>query len=193
MKTCKYVATALMCLCMSGYLMAQYEYPDEPEENAPKKEKTSKYQESKFFFGGNLGLSFGDYTYIEVAPLAGYKITPRLWAGLGPKYMYWKYRDYYETSLYGLKSFASFTIFQNMSETIHINLGDLYAYLENEVLNCDPYLDGNRQWVDVFLVGGGLRFPIGNRSGISIMLLWDITQNPLYHYTNPEMRMQFFF
>jgi hypothetical protein len=193
MKSVKYLFALLLLSLLSVYVMAQYDYPEEAAEENQKEQKRSRYQESKFFFGGNLGLSFGDYTYIEVAPLAGYKILPRLWVGLGPKYMYLKHRDFYETSIYGLKSFASFTIFQNMSEYIPINLGDLFAYAENESLNFDPYLNGERKWVNVMLVGGGLRFPIGRRSGLSILMLWDVTQNPEYNYANPELRMQFYF
>jgi hypothetical protein len=180
--------------------MGQYENPDdtgESEKNDGKGGK-SRYSESRFFFGGNLGLSFGTYTYIEIAPLAGYKITPRLWAGLGPKYMYIRQRDYYENSIYGLKTFASFTILKDISETININLGDIFVYGENETLNLAPlyysiltgqYFTGERSWYNITLIGGGMRFPIGPRAGFSIMALWDITQNPEYHYSNPEIRI----
>jgi hypothetical protein len=193
MKNFKYLLGVLLLFLINSYLVAQYDYPDESGQENQKEQKRSKYQESKFFFGGNLGLAFGTYTYIEIAPIAGYKITPRLWTGLGPKYMYWKQKNYYETSVYGFKAFASFTIFQNMSEKIPINLGDLFIYTENESLNFESYVDGGRKWVNILLIGGGIRFPIGNRSGLSILLLWDVSQHPEYGYANPEMRMQFYF
>jgi hypothetical protein len=174
-------------------LLAQYDYPGETTEEEHKEQKRSRYQESKFFFGGNLGLSFGTYTYIEIAPLVGYKVIPRLWVGLGPKYMYMKQKDLYETSIYGFKTFASFTVFQNISETIPINLGDVFIYAENESLNFESYIYNERKWVNIMLVGGGMRFPIGQRSGLSILVLWDVTQNPEYRYLNPEMRIQFHF
>jgi len=197
MKMKKYLFLLLiLSSCLSA--IAQYDYPGENEESVEGKEKKKGwYRESKLFFGGNLGLSFGSYTYIELAPLVGYRITPRLAAGLGPKYMYVKERDYYETSIYGLKTFAQFAIIKNLNETINIGIGDIFAYVENESLNIEPlfydqygnFYKGNRRWVNITLVGGGLRFPLGERAGFSIMALWDVTQNPYYSYPNPELRI----
>ena len=42
----------------------------------------------RIFFGGNLGFSFGDITFIEVAPLVGYRITDKLSGGLQVQYRY---------------------------------------------------------------------------------------------------------
>jgi len=206
MKFKKYLLLAVFfSLCISS--IAQYEYPGETEDSKDKKEKKKGwYRESKLYFGGNLGLSFGTYTYIELAPVVGYKITPRLWAGLGPKYMYVKESSYYETSVYGIKTFALFSIFKNINETINIGIGDIFIYGENETVNFEPiskiyyYISPNpypyvryqkdaRKWVNVTLIGGGLRFPLGQRSGFSIMVLWDVTQNPEYRYANPEVRI----
>ncbi len=198
MKIKKYLFIFLMLsACISA--IAQYEYPDKSGESVDgKQKKKGWYKESKFFFGGYLGLSFGTYTYIEIAPIAGYRITPRLSAGLGPKYMYIKESNYYETSIYGIKAFTQFSIFKNINETINIGIGDLFAYVENESLNIKPmyydpysnsYHGGKRGWVNITLLGGGLRFPLGERAGFSILILWDISQNPYYSYSNPEIRL----
>lgn len=196
MKIKKYL---FLLLALSTFVsaFAQYDYPDDAggsDENGG--EKTSKYRESKFFFGGYLGLSFGSYTYIELAPIVGYKITPRLSAGLGPKYMYIKESNFYETSVYGLKALALFAIFKDLNKTINLGIGDIFAYVENETLNIEPiyltnngYVKGERGWVNITLVGGGLRFPMGARAGLSIILLWDVSQNPYYNYSNPELRI----
>jgi len=207
MKFKKYLLLAVFfSLCISS--IAQYEYPGETEDSKDKKEKKKGwYRESKLYFGGNLGLSFGTYTYIELAPIAGYKITPRLWAGLGPKYMYVKERSYYETSVYGIKTFALFSIFKNINEKINIGIGDIFVYAEDEVLNVEPvtvipfystippyqllylyYQKEPRTWINIVLIGGGFRFPLGERAGFAIMILWDISHNPEYPYQNPEVR-----
>lgn len=203
MKSIKYLVALFLFLLINSCLLAQYDYPGESEEEEnPKEQKRSRYQESKFFFGGNLGLSFGSYTYIELAPLAGYKITPRLWAGLGPKYMYLKQRDYYETSIYGMKAFATFTVFKDLSETLNIGIGDIFIHVENEVLSLeqiyfDPnnlvYYKGERNWHNIPLVGGGMRFPIGQRAGFSIYILWALSNSAELLYSNPEMRISFDF
>ncbi len=202
MKRLKYLIGILLLVLTNSYLVAQYENPGESEEETKKEQKRSRYHDSKFFFGGNLGLSFGTYTYIEIAPLAGYKITPRLWAGLGPKYMYLKQDNYYETSIYGLKTFASFTIFKNIGETIPINIGDIFIYIEDEILSLeeiyyDPinyvYYKGDRNWHNIILLGGGMRFPIGQRSGFSIFVLWGLSEDAELLYSNPEIRIGFDF
>ena len=38
----------------------------------------------KFFYGGGLGLSFGDVDYVEIAPLVGYRFLPKLDGGVQP-------------------------------------------------------------------------------------------------------------
>ena len=44
----------------------------------------------RIFFGGNFGMQFGTITNIEVSPLVGYHITPRLSAGVGTRFEYFK-------------------------------------------------------------------------------------------------------
>jgi hypothetical protein len=202
MKRLNYITVVLLIFLGTRSVFAQYDYPGEKDEETKKEQKHGKYYDSKFFIGGNLGLSFGTYTYIELAPLAGYKITPRLWAGLGPKYMYWKMRNYYETSVYGLKTFASFTILKDISETINIGIGDIFIYLEDETLSLeeiyyDPvnyvYFKGNRNWHNILLAGGGMRFPLGTRGGLSIYALWGLTKSAELLYSNPEIRIGFDF
>jgi hypothetical protein len=202
MKIKKYLILILF-LFASLSVIAQYDYPEDTEESEEvKNKKKGWYRDSKLFFGGYFGLSFGTYTYIELAPIVGYRIVPRLAVGLGPKYMYIKERSYYETSVYGIKTFAQFAIFKNINETINIGIGDIFIYAENESLNIEPmywdpytntYIRGDRGWVNITLIGGGLRFPIGERAGFSIMVLWDVSQNPYYQYTNPEIRLSFEF
>lgn len=191
MKAIKLMSLAFLlaiCTLVSG----QYDYPGETEAEE-KSSGRGKYYHSKFFFGGNLGLAFGTYSYVEISPIAGYKITPRFWAGLGPKYMYLKQPDY-ETHIYGLKAFALFTILKDLNETLNINLGDLFAYAENESLNLEAgYPTPQREWVNITLVGGGMRFPLGNRAGFSLFVLWDLTQDRYYSYSNPEIRVSFDF
>ena len=57
----------------------------------------------RLFFGGNFGLQFGTVTNIEISPLAGIYLTPRLAVGPGIRYEYFKsnYPGYvhYETHI----------------------------------------------------------------------------------------------
>lgn len=185
------------------HLFAQYDYPGE-ENNNTKPAKKGKYASSKLFFGGNVGLWFGSVTSIELDPILGYMITPRLSAGGGPMYMYYKQSNYYETSIYGGKVFGQFIVFKDLQKNIKINLGDIFLYAENEELNVDPlYYDpisnlyftkkDNRRWADITLLGFGMKYSLGQKAAVSIFVLWDISQNPDYSYQNPDIRLGFSF
>jgi hypothetical protein len=171
------------------------------EESIPlqgqEKEKLSFSQ--RLVFGGDIGLSFGSITYIKLAPIVGYRITDRFTAGLGPIYIYEKYRDYHlETSTYGGKVAASFTIIKATNLPKAINLGDIALHAENEVVNVekyDPYLGqfSNRVWIDNLLLGAGITQSLGGKFAVSIFILWDVTQNPYSPYSNPIFKFGFSF
>lgn len=158
----------------------------------------------RIFFGGDFGLSIGTNTYINLAPVVGYRITNRLSSGLGPIYMYEKYKYYgFKTSTYGGKCFVSFTVFKDIGQYLNIGIGNITFHTENEILNIEKlYQDittgrifglDERIWIDNWLIGGGLSQPLGERGGINIFALWDITQNSYSPHTNPIIRVGFYF
>ena len=75
------------------------------------------------YFGGNLALSFGTNTYIDVSPLWGYMINRKLSMGLGGTYIY-SSREYFDPfsgqvfkldgSLYGGRTFLRYRLFNNI-------------------------------------------------------------------------------
>lgn len=144
----------------------------------------------RLVFGGDIGLSFGSITYIKLAPVVGYRLTSRLTAGLGPIYIYERYKELnWETSIYGGKLFSSFTIYKGADRENAFGLGNILVHIENEVVNVERYdsPQGERIWIDNLLLGGGLYQPIGGRFGISVFILWDVTQNIYspYYSNNP--------
>jgi hypothetical protein len=108
---------------------------------------------NRFFFGGSLGLQFGSATYIDVSPLVGYKITPKLHAGVGLTYIYYKVKDSYynyayETSIYGGRVFGRYYILDN-----------LFGHAEFEIL----IWMSRRKWVGrgpVILIMSGTILPV---------------------------------
>ena len=163
------------------------------EKIAPENQKTEEARfAERLAFGGEIGLSFGSITYIKLAPIVGYWLTDRLIAGLGPIYLYEKYKYYdYETSMYGGKVFTSFTIIKGSGAGGFMGLGNIQLHIENEVLNVEKYdFENQRLWIDNLLVGGGLFQPIGGRAGISIYILFDVTQNKYspYYSNNPVFK-----
>ncbi len=192
-------------LCLSFQVKSQ-----EVENIAPQKQKEESRFIDKVVFGGDFGLSFGSSTYIRIAPIVGYKISPRFTAGLGPIYIYerYKYSNYIggtlETSTYGGKVYASFVALKSNDDGGIFPLGNLLLYAENEVLSVEPlylevtstsawYYFGERRAIDNLLMGFGLNQPIGRRFGLSVMVLWDVTNNPYSIYSNPIIRFGFNF
>lgn len=153
-------------------------------------------------FSADVGLSFGSITYIKLAPVVGYKITSRFTAGLGPIYIYEKYKDFHlESSTYGGKAVFSYTILRSSDNGGVFRFGNVLLHVENELVSVEtytfdsfmqPYFRG-RVWIDNLLLGAGLNQPIGGRMSISMYLLWDVTQNKYSPYTNPIFKFGFNF
>jgi hypothetical protein len=184
---------------------AQPATPEQPQQTAEPTTQGSKggpakgYKEAKaiqnrIFFGGGLGLQFGSVTYIEVSPIVGYRVTEKLSAGAGLRYIYSKYNDDYfsnlsrgyETSIYGWSVFGRYFIIPN-----------LFAHAEFEMLNLEVptgisstgeyKLD--RDWISSTFVGGGYAQPLGGRSAILLSVLWNLTEETYTPYSNPLFRV----
>ncbi|MFM7176524.1 MAG: hypothetical protein ACKO0X_03765 [Bacteroidota bacterium] len=147
----------------------------------------------RLYFGGNLGLQFGSATYIDLSPLVGYKITEKLSAGLGITYIYYNIKESannygYETSIYGGRVFGRYHFLDN-----------LFAHAETEVLNMEvpARISGTNQYTLVrenitsVLAGGGYAQPIGERSALVMMLLWNFNEDQYSPYQNPIFRIGF--
>lgn len=153
---------------------------------APPKLKTSKILD-RMDFGGYLGAQFGDVTYIEVSPLASYRVTRNFHAGLGLTYQYYKVNysgaPDYSTSSYGGSIFARYFIWR-----------DLFAHVEYAPLYVN-YYDFNMvkygTWVNDILIGGGYRQWIGDKAFMSLMLLWNVNESFYSPYSNPIIRIGF--
>lgn len=142
----------------------------------------------RFFFGGDIGLSFGTVTYIHVAPIIGFKLTEKLATGIGPSYSYLKdkrYKGYeYTTNTYGGRVFGQYRVIENAM-----------AYAEYELLNAEVFDDFKyrftREYIPSLLVGGGYISPIGDNSSFNLMLLFNVIENRYSYYENPIIRAGF--
>lgn len=141
------------------------EEPAEQEEQGFKK---------RYFTGGSGSLSFGDYTFIQVAPILGYQITDRLAVGTGLSYIYVSDR-YDDESILGGKLFAQAMIYNGF-----------FAHGEYELLDF-------KNNFPALLAGAGYRQYLGEKSALDLMLLLDLNQNTRSYYTNPIFRTGFIF
>lgn len=155
------------------------EEPEYAEDNIPK-------LRDKLFFGGNLGLTFGQFSYVNISPIVGYKIKPNFSAGVGIIYEYFsdqRYQPYYSTTIFGGKLFAQSVLFDY-----------LILYAENNTLSLEckhfdvvnNYPNDGRFMIQVPWVGAGFYQKAG-RGGMYFMILFNLNTSanspyPAYDY-----------
>jgi hypothetical protein len=143
--------------------------PAAEPEATPAAEPRKKKQ---MFYGGTIGLSFGDYTRISVAPQVGWKLTPRVGAGF--KAMY----EYIEDKRYNPKITASNyggSVFGRFYPTPRGYAHAEFAYMSYEYAISSSATD--RSWVPFLLLGGGIVQPLSPRSAVIIEVLFDVLRD----------------
>lgn len=135
----------------------------------------------RMFFGGNLGIQFGTVTFIDISPLAGVMITPRLSAGAGITYQYYDDNRFQGAngSSYGGRVFGRYNVLPN-----------IFTHVEYENINWETYSVAEqafrRVWTDAFFIGGGYFAPFGPRGGANFTLLYNILHdNQNSYYAEP--------
>jgi hypothetical protein len=171
--------------------------PIEPEEDTETEEKSKAGEQTgenkfidKLVFGGNFGLLFGNYTYIDVSPLVGYKITPKLTAGLGFIYQYEKYVDPYndpfnpvddyKATVFGGKLFSQYDIIYGIFA--HSEYEE--QYLNYEFLET-PF-DTGKIKIPALYLGGGYKLRLGDNAALQFLGLYNfLAENNTQFYSNP--------
>jgi hypothetical protein len=152
----------------------------------------------RLFYGGSFGLQIGTITDIELSPVIGLWVLPRLAVAVGPDYRFYKDPDGH-TDIYGGKGYTEFYIIRNINSLIPIglNLG-IFLHFEDQFLSLDsefwqiPVSD-KRYNINTLLGGAGISQPIGMRSSINMMVLWALTESEYDIYSVPEFRVTFTF
>jgi hypothetical protein len=137
------------------------------------------------FFGGYVGVSYGDIEYIEVAPLVGYRFTPNFGAGLGLLYRYRRdtrgANDLTATD-YGGNLFARYYLFSGLFAQAE------YDYTSYEYPTDSHAGTTGRGTYDSFLVGAGYNAGFGGGAGVYLLALYDFnysSSDPYRLYNSP--------
>lgn len=144
--------------------------------SAQEQQKQSNFLD-KVFVGGGFGAGFGSYTFVNVAPIIGYRLTPRLSVAMRLMYQYTTFeyinnnfeKDRYNGHDLGIGGFARYMVY-----------GPVFLQAEYEHLNYDAlYLDGTtgRTNFDSFMAGGGISQPIGNKAALFITAMYNFSYN----------------
>lgn len=166
MRLLKLATFCLLCICLSSTtLHAQ----DAPEEKG--------FDKNKLFFGGNFGLSFGDYTIVNISPQLGYRFNRYIAAGVGINGQYYSYNDGVGKNQYGI---AGLNVFGRVYP-----IPQLFAQLQPEAnYTWGKYIPNNNDQLTqtkdsevrpALLIGAGGVIPIGaGNSGILLMVQYDL-------------------
>ena len=179
------------------------------------------YQQETFgdrlMFGGIIGFQFGSVTYIEVSPIAGYRLSKNFVPGLGFTYQYTKFNDYYinlengeqldqKVNIIGGRIFGRYYF----NDILNGILSGLFAHAEFEYLtyNRDYQIDPTGKYTDRYysrrysrghepvhvpglLIGGGLKQSLGGRAFADMLILYNLNQTTDTPYSNPIIRVGF--
>ncbi len=139
-------------------------------------------------WGGNLGASFGSYTYIQLAPVLYYSVTDDFVIGAGLDFTYYKDNRNpsfsTEGSVWSPRLFARYFIME-----------DIFVHAEyQQYYYIDHYSPIHNDWVwsePSYYAGGGYRQWIGQNSYMFFMLLFDLQSSEMNFGTNPRIQMGF--
>lgn len=142
-----------------------------------------------FFFGGGIGLQFGQITSFKVNPEIGYRLTEKTDIGTGLYYIYIKNKFYHYTDyVYGGKLFTRFYLTPNF-----------YLTGEYEMLNIADYdlytgqYTGKRIFIEGLPLGIGWRQQLGEKFAILTSLMYNVLQSEKTPYSNPVFRVSFIY
>ena len=153
----------------------------------------------RLFYGGSMGLQFGGITDIQLSPVIGLWVLPRLSIAVGPDYRFYKDSNG-RTDIYGGNAYTQIVVIQDLNNLIHIGMHySIFLQAEDELLSLESLywkmhpVNSERFFINTPLAGAGLSQPVGKRAAINIAVLWTL-ETPKYEiYSNPEIRISFTF
>ena len=115
---------------ISGQKTNEEQFPFDQKD----KEESPPFKE-RLFYGGSFGLQFGTITDIQISPVIGYWLLPRLNVAVGPDYRY--YKDQYDrTTIYGGKGYLQFVVIQDINSIFPMGIHTgIFLHLEDELLS----------------------------------------------------------
>jgi len=179
-----YLAIILILLFGTSELNAQARDSDSIQSTQPAKEKKKGFDPRRLVFGGSLGATFGDITYVEVSPRVGYMLKENWITGVSLKYSYYEEKTRfvdYSTNMYGGGVYTQYFF-----------LKYFVAHAEYEILNLDDFrAPFERVNIHSVFVGGGLSSRVGRGGFFNILLLYNLNETYNSPYANPYLRIGF--
>jgi len=123
----------------------------------------------RVWFGGGVGLGFGDVDYVSVEPVVGFNVTSKISVGGGLIYRSTKdgrASPSFRTTDYGADVFTRYRV-----------LGPVFLQAEYEHLRYEYSLGGakERDDFDSVLAGAGFSTPLGGRASFFALALYNFS------------------
>jgi len=167
---------------MFAFALSQSFAQDEEKYN----DGSGGFKKENLFFGGNFGLSFGNYTQIIVSPQVGYHFNKYFAAGAGinVQYVSQKYYDYNGNDLYKInQGVYGFNLFGRVYpiKQAFIQVQPEFNYVTSKL----KFEDGNIPTQKYTNVAPSLLMGVGvGLGGAYISVMYDVIQNKYSPYSN---------
>lgn len=135
---------------------------------------------NNLFWGGNLGLSFGDVNYVEVSPLVGKFFSPKFSAGGSLIYRHRRDKRYQQditTNDYGGSLFGRYHLTQVVFAQAE------YEHLQYEYF--DYTFTKQRDSANSVFVGGGFNAPLSSNATFFAVTLYNLNHDESSPYDFP--------
>lgn len=142
------------------------------KKSVPLKSSVSR-RAGKWILGGSCGVSFGDYTSIDVSPQIGYRWNEFFSAGGGVSYNYHHSSNRYDMNYLGVNVFGRVNLVRYIALQIQPELKGSWGKSYEKKIDF--------RYVPTMLVGGGGVIPTGTGS-ISMMFYYDVIQDKYSPY-----------
>lgn len=130
-------------------------------------------QTGRWSLSGSFGMSFGDYTNIDVSPQVGYHWNEFLSAGGGVSYNYLHSSKNYDMNYLGLNIFGRVTPVKYIALQVQPEIKASWGKVYGRKIDL--------RYIPVMLVGGGCVFPTGT-GFVSVMFYYDVIQDKYSPY-----------
>ena len=175
----------LIFFLFGGFVSTYGQYENTSGDKKPKQQEKRQpiQKEKRWFAGGMIGAGFSSYSsYVEVAPVVGFRITPAFHVGSRVTYIFnsYEYAPGKRENLhhYGISLFSRYVIWKG-----------LYAHVEFETLSFDQI--DQREWINSLFIGGGYLQNVGGQGFMSFAILFNVLDNIDSPYVNPIFRIGF--
>ncbi len=153
----------------------------------------------RIFYGGSLGLQFGTQTNIEVLPVVGLWVLPRVAVAAGPGFRFYRYQNV-NTSIYSVRGYIQLVPVRDINKMLPLGVHtSIILQFEDEGLSLDSKYwhnvdrDPKRFWVNQIMAGPGISQQMGKKSSLNILILWTLNNNGYSIYNDPVLRISFVF